>query len=230
MDDVASAPLSAEAPPPIEEPLLAGRVQRPKGTPDRLAEQIRFLLEADQLKTIVRRSHLMAADRRENDAEHSWHLALMVIVLAEYADEPIDVGHTIALVTVHELVEIYAGDTFLYDAEAAASQTEREVAAAARLFSLLPADQTERLRGLWDEFEAGETPEARFAKAMDRLEPLLLNTNTRGATWNQGKVTADKVRARKRNIATASTALGSYAEALIEHAVEQGWLPLVPSR
>lgn len=213
MNDVASAPL------------LADRVERPKGTPDRLAEQIGFLLEADQLKTIVRRSHLMAADRRENDAEHSWHLALMVVILAEYADEPIDIGHTIALVTIHELVEIYAGDTFLYDAEAVADQAEREQAAAVRLFGLLPADQAGRLRALWDEFEEGRSPEARFARAMDRLEPLLLNANTKGATWAQGKVTADMVRGRKRRICRASTVLGDYAGALIEHAVEQGWLP-----
>ena len=139
-----------------------------------MREQPTFLVEVDRLKTIVRRSPLAAAERRENDAEHSWHLAMMVIVLAEHADEPIDVGHTLRLVLVHDLVEIYAGDTPPYDDAAAADQRERETKAAGELFSILPADQADRLRRLWDEFEERRTPEARFAKALDRLQPLLL--------------------------------------------------------
>src|ERR1700733_12630166 len=135
----------------------------------RLRQQLEFLVEADRLKTVLGRSPLAAAGRRENDAEHSWHLALMAAVLAEHADEEIDVGHVIQLVVVHDLVEIYAGDTFLYDDAMAASQHERETAAAVRLFGLLPPDQATWMRALWDEFEARQTPESRFAKAMDRL-------------------------------------------------------------
>lgn len=205
-------------------PVIADRVVQPEGVPDRLAAQIRFLLEADQLKTVLRRSRLVAADRRENDAEHSWHLALMVLILSEYANETLDVGRTLALVTVHELVEIYAGDTFLYDTAGRIDQAAREQLAAERLFSLLPGDQGAHLRALWDEFEARETPEARFATAMDRLEPLLLNANTKGATWADPNVTADLVRARKKDIAQASTTLWQYGATLIDHAVDEGWL------
>ena len=210
-------------------PVLADRLEHPEGTSERLIEQIRFLMEADQLKTVLRRSHLIAADRRENDAEHSWHLALMALVLAEYADEPVDVGRVLALVVVHELVEIYAGDTFLYDAEARVDQAEREQRAAERLFGLLPADQTERFRALWDEFEARVTAEAKFAKAMDSLEPLLLNFHTQGtSTWTDPQVTAELVRARKSGIGDASDVLGAYSEALLDHAVDQGWLRTQP--
>src|SRR5579862_8282434 len=126
----------------------------PDGIPARLREQLTFLVEADRLKTVLRRSPLAAADRRENDAEHSWHLALMAVVLAEYADEPVDLGRVIQLVVVHDLVEIHAGDTFLYDDVMVASQPDREHAAAEALFGMLPADQAGWLRGLWDEFES----------------------------------------------------------------------------
>ncbi|WP_242905040.1 HD domain-containing protein [Actinomadura terrae] len=203
---------------------LIGRGEPPPGVPERLASQIAFIAEVDKLKTVVRRSPLLAADRRENDAEHSWHLALMVMVLAEYADEPIDVERTLRLVLVHDLVEIYAGDTFLYDAVAAADQAEREEAAADALFALLPPDQEGTFRALWDEFEARETPEARFAKAMDRLQPLLLNFGNEGGTWRTFGVTAADVRRRKSVIGDASAELGDYAAELIDLGVRRGWL------
>ncbi|WP_316689966.1 HD domain-containing protein [Pseudonocardia sp. H11422] len=163
--------------------LLADVSPLPTGLDRRLREQLTFIVEIDRLKTVLRASPLAAADRRENDAEHSWHLAMMVLLLAEYADRPIDVGHTVALVLVHDLVEVYAGDTPLYDAAARVGQAAREQAAADRLFALLPADQGTRLRALWEEFEARMTPEAMFAKALDRLQPVLLNWMSDGGTW-----------------------------------------------
>ncbi|SER83951.1 putative hydrolases of HD superfamily [Lentzea xinjiangensis] len=172
---------------------------------------------------MLRQSPLAAADRRENDAEHSWHLALMVMTLAEYADEPIDVGHTMKLVVVHDLVEIYAGDTPLYDTAAGESQPEREEAAADRLFGILPGSSGRELRALWDEFEARRTPEARFAKAMDRLQPLLLNWMAKGGTWRTPGVTADDVRARKAVIGEASAPLWDAAKHLIDEGERRGW-------
>ncbi|WP_269814220.1 HD domain-containing protein [Lentzea terrae] len=188
-----------------------------------MRDHLTFLIEVDQLKTVLRQSPLAAADRRENDAEHSWHLALMVMTLAEYADEPIDVGHTIKLVVVHDLVEIYAGDTPIYDAELGESQQEREEAAADRLFGILPEDAGRKLRTLWDEFEARQTPEARFAKAMDRLQPLLLNWMAKGGTWRTPGVTADAVRGRKAVIGEASTTLWEAARHLIDEGERRGW-------
>jgi putative hydrolase of HD superfamily len=204
--------------------LLTDRNPLPDTLDPRIAAQLGFVVEVDRLKTVLRQSPLVAASRRENDAEHSWHLALMVILLAEHADEPVDVGHTIKLVVVHDLVEIYAGDTPLYDTVGAQTQEVRERAAADRLFGLLPGDQAHALRALWDEFEARETPEARFAKAMDRLEPLLLNWMARGGTWQTPGVTADVVRARKRHIGEASAVLGDVALTIIDEGERRGWV------
>lgn len=203
--------------------LLADLTPLPSGLDSRLREHLTFLIEIDKLKTVLRQSPLAAAQRRENDAEHSWHLALMVLVLAEYADEPIDVGHTIKLVVVHDLVEIYAGDTPLYDAEANVGQREREEAAADRLFGILPEDSGHVLKTLWHEFEARSTPEARFAKAMDRLQPLLLNWMAKGGTWRTPGVTADGVRSRKAVIGEASTTLWDAARHLIDEGERRGW-------
>lgn len=205
-------------------PLIADRVEQPTGVPERLAAQMRFIVEVDQLKTVLRRSPLLAADRRENDAEHSWHLALMVLLLAEYADEPVDIARTLSLVLVHDLVEIYAGDSFLYDPVACADQEEREQRAAERLFGLLPADQAGEFRALWNEFEQRATPEARFAKAMDRLQPLLLNYNSRGGTWKTPGVTDAVVRDRKSVIGDASAELWRYGQALIDLGAARGWV------
>ncbi|HEX2133087.1 MAG TPA: HD domain-containing protein [Actinophytocola sp.] len=212
----------------MDDALLTDRNPLPDVLAERLAAQLGFIVEVDRLKTVVRQSPLVAAERRENDAEHSWHLALMVILLAEYADEPVDVGRTIQLVVVHDLIEIHAGDTPLYDTTAAETQVAREQAAAERLFGLLPADQARLLRELWDEFEARRTPEARFAKAMDRLEPLLLNWMNRGGTWRTPGVTADVVRARKASIGDASSALGEAARAIIDEGERRGWLRSAP--
>jgi putative hydrolase of HD superfamily len=195
----------------------------PAGLDDRLREQFAFLVEIDRLKTVLRQSPLAAADRRENDAEHSWHLAMMVVLLAEYSDQPIDIGHTVQLVLVHDLVEIYAGDTPLYDDAAGLDQREREEFAADALFALLPGDQERRLRALWDEFEERHSAEARFAKAMDRLQPLLLNWMAQGGTWKTPGVTTEDVRARKAVIGDASAPLWEAAQRLIDEGAAQGW-------
>lgn len=196
----------------------------PDGVGDRLRAQLTFLAEADRLKTILRASPLAAADRRENDAEHSWHLALMVLLLAEYADEPIDVAHTTKLVLIHDLVEIYAGDSPVFDAATRVDQVEREEEAADRLFTLLPADQAEMMRALWDEFEAARTPEARFAKAMDRLEPMLLNWLARGGTWQMPGATEAAVRAREAGVVAGSTTLGQVTDLLVIEGLRNGWI------
>ncbi|GLY51740.1 HD domain-containing protein [Lentzea sp. NBRC 102530] len=203
--------------------LLSDQNPLPSVVDSRLREHLTFLIEVDRLKTVLRASPLAAADRRENDAEHSWHLALMVMTLAEYADEPIDVGHTIKLVVVHDLIEIYAGDTPIYDTALAESQQEREEAAADRLFGILPDDAGAALRALWDEFEARKTPEARFAKAVDRLQPLLLNWMARGGTWRTPGVTAADVRARKAVIGDGSARLWEAALQLIDEGERRGW-------
>lgn len=204
-------------------PPLADANPFPATIEARLRQQLTFLVEVDRLKTILRQSPLAAAERRENDAEHSWHLAMSVLVLAEYADEPIDIRRTLELVLLHDLVEIHAGDTPLYDADAASDQAEREAVAAEVLFGLLPDDQAQRFRALWDEFEARHTPEARFAKAMDRLQPLLLNWMARGGTWRTPGVTADDVRARKAVIAEGSSTLWLAGRALIDEGERRGW-------
>lgn len=203
--------------------LLADKTPFPDDLDERLREQFTFLVEVDQLKAIMRQSPLASAQRRENDAEHSWHMAMMVVILAEHADEPIDVGHTIQLVLVHDLVEIYAGDTPLYDSAAGVDQQDRELRAADELFTLLPDDQAARVRALWDEFEERRTPEARFAKAIDRLQPLLLNWMARGGTWKTPGVTADDVRTRKAVIGDASTTLWEAGRRLIDEGEKRGW-------
>ena len=208
---------------------LANDIDQPPDLPERLARQMEFVVEVDRLKTVLRRSPLVAANRPENDAEHSWHLALMVCVLSEYSDQPIDVGRTLQLVIVHDLVEIHAGDTFVYDAEAAEGQEAREREAADQLFAQLPDDQADTFHALWEEFEACATPEARFAKAMDRLQPTLMNFNTGGGTWHTPGVTHDDVVLRKLVIRDASHVLWCYAKRLIGLGVKRGWLAATDS-
>src|SRR5438874_2362757 len=150
---------------------------------ERFERQIRFILEIDKLKTILRRTYLIHADRAENTAEHSWHLAIMAILLAEHANEPVDVARVVKMVLVHDIVEIDAGDTYFYDPLGAADKAEREHTAADRLFGILPPDQSLELRTLWEEFEAGTTADARFALALDRFMPQLHNYYTKGRSW-----------------------------------------------
>jgi putative hydrolase of HD superfamily len=190
----------------------------------RLAAQLDFILEIGKLKRVLRRSYILDGSRRENDAEHSWHLALMAAVLAEHAAEPVDIGRVIRMLLIHDLVEIDAGDTSMYDADAHADKAEREERAADRIFALLPDDQAERFRALWDEFEARQTPEARFAAAIDRLQPQLLNDQTQGRLWREHGVTVDQVIARNRHMAEGAPALWDTARRLLDDAVAKGYL------
>jgi putative hydrolases of HD superfamily len=160
---------------------------------DRLSRQIAFLIEADKLKTVLRRTSLMDSSRPENSAEHSWHLVLAAIVLKEHAESTIDLVRVLQILAVHDLVEIDAGDTFAYDAAGLETKTEREEAAAERLFGLLPSDQADDFRALWDEFEGQDTPESRLANALDRLQPLLQNAGCGGGTWRTYNLTRDAV-------------------------------------
>jgi putative hydrolases of HD superfamily len=192
----------------------------------RLARQIEFIAECDKLKEIFRQTLNTVSRRAENDAEHSWHLCLCVIVLAEHANAPgLDVLRVLKMVIVHDLVEIDAGDTFAYDVAAMADQHEREAIAAERIFGLLPPDQAAEFRALWDEFEAKETAEARFATAVDRFQPMLLNCRSQGAAWNRHGVTHDRVVARNRQIADGCHELWHYAEKMLQDIVDAGHLP-----
>lgn len=150
---------------------------------DRLERQIAFCREIDKEKQVGRQTYLADGSRKENDAEHAWHMAVMTLLLSEYANEEIDVLRTVSMLLIHDLVEIDAGDTFAYDEEAKKSQRERERKGAERLFGMLPEDQRDRLRAMWDEFEAGETAEARFARTMDNLQPMMLNAASDGKAW-----------------------------------------------
>jgi putative hydrolase of HD superfamily len=196
---------------------LSGRL------PAELAARLRFVLEADALKQVTRRSFITSGERNENSAEHSWHLALMALVLAPYADETVDVTRVVMMVILHDLVEIDAGDVFIYDDAAHAEKERAELAAATRLFGLYP--RGDELRELWEEFEANTTPEARFARALDRLQPLLLNHANRGRPWREHAITADRVRQVNSAVGHGSSALWDAAQTLIADAVERGWLP-----
>ncbi|MFD0773313.1 HD family hydrolase [Streptomonospora algeriensis] len=191
---------------------------------ERLTSQLRFILETDKLKRILRRNMLVDGSRRENDAEHSWHLALAARVFAEYAPQGTDIDRVVEMLVLHDIVEIDAGDTFIYDTQQTGSQAARERAAADRIFALLPEDQARHTHALWEEFEARTTPEARFAKAIDRLAPMLANWHTEGGTWVRHKVTRAQVADKVKIIAEGSEALGSYAAALIEDAERRGYL------
>jgi putative hydrolase of HD superfamily len=195
----------------------------------RLERQVRFLLEADRLKEVFRRTVLTRSRRRENDAEHSWHLCLCVLVLAEHAaGARLDVLRVLQMVILHDLVEIDAGDTFAYDTAAMADQHEREARAADRIFGSLPEDQARAFRSLWDEFEARQTAEARFAAAVDRFQPMLLNANTEGHAWREHGVTYPQVMARNAHVAQGAPAVWAYAARMVEEAVDKGHLDRGP--
>ena len=190
-----------------------------------LDRQVGFVLEADRLKTVLRQSTLTDRSRRENSAEHSWHLALMALVLAEHAPPGTDLGKVMAMLVLHDLVEIDAGDLFQYAAQLQqARQAAAERAAADRLFPILPPPQAASLRALWDEFEERATAEARFARALDRLQPMLINMVTEGGTWAAHDVTADQVLARVALIDDGSPSLGAYARDMIDSALDRGIL------
>lgn len=197
---------------------------------ERLRRQIEFIVEVDRLKEVFRQTILTQSRRAENSAEHSWHFALMVVVLAEHSNhQPLDVLRILKMVLIHDLVEIDAGDTFAYDEKNMADQHERESRAADRVFGLLPADQAAAFRALWDEFEAKATPEAKFAAACDRFHPMLLNCRTQGHAWQKHGVTQDKVLARNAHVVDGSKELWAYAVKMIDDAVAAGHLAPGPA-
>jgi putative hydrolase of HD superfamily len=191
---------------------------------DNLLQQINFIKEIDKVKYIQRKTKLFNSDRNENDAEHSWHLAMMTIVLAEHADVPIDILKVLKMVLIHDIVEIDAGDTFIYDTTKSHSNTDEERLAANRIFGMLPKEQADEFISVWEEFESGQTNEAKFAMSMDRLEPLLQNTSNNGGTWTEFGVDYNKVYEKKKAIKDGSKVIWNYAENLINESVEKGIL------
>ncbi len=193
-------------------------------TNENLLKQIEFIKEIDKIKYIQRRTKLFNSNRNENDAEHSWHLAMMALVLSEYADEKVDLLKVIKMVLIHDIVEIDAGDTFIYDQNKNHENTEEELKSAKRVFGILPEKQASEFIELWTEFEEGTSAEARFAKSMDRLEPLLQNTSNNGGTWREFDVKYPTVYEKKKVIKKGSVELWDYAEKLLDASVEKGIL------
>lgn len=190
----------------------------------RLADQLRFLIEADRLKSVMRGNRIADGSRRENTAEHSWHLALFAMTLAEWATGPIDVARVMQMLLLHDLVEIECGDTPIFGTHGMSDQAEREQVAADKIFGILPADQSARMRALWEEFEAASTHDARFAKALDRLQPILLNHLAGGGTWLDYDVDLERERRMTNMYADAATSLWSAVDEIYEDAVRLGWL------
>lgn len=191
---------------------------------ERLKKQLDFMLELDKMKNIYRQTYVLHEDRKENDAEHSWHLAILAFMLEEYAAEPIDTLKVIKMVLLHDVVEIDAGDTYLYDEEGYKSKTEREEKAAQRIFGLLPDDQRDEYYALWREFEDDITYESRFASILDRMQPLLLNYTKGGIAWKEHGVHKEQVLSRNRPYFDASHELAEVIESVIEDAATKGWL------
>ena len=190
---------------------------------ERLKQQLEFSLEIDKEKNVFRQTHLSRHGRNENDAEHAWHMAVMAYILHEYANEDVDIAKVMLMCLIHDIVEIDAGDTYAYDEEALKTQKEREDRAKERIFSLLPEDQKKELTSLFDEFEAGETQESRFAHSMDNLQPLILNHSNGGSDWREHSVTVDKVLERQRKTAQGSQRLyDEVTEPIIRENVKNG--------
>jgi putative hydrolases of HD superfamily len=191
----------------------------------RLEQQITFVRELDKLKRVQRQTWLTDTSRQENSAEHSWHIAVMAMVLAEYAPgNDLDIGRVIQMLLLHDIVEIDAGDTFCYDRAAVAQQADHEERAAERLFGLLPPDLADRFRDLWEEFEARQTPESLLANSLDRLQPILNNYYSGGKSWRAHGITRDQVRGRNRIVADGAPELWDYIEDLLQRAVDEGML------
>lgn len=192
---------------------------------ERLRKQIEFIVEVDKLKQIYRQTLLMDGTREENDAEHSWHLALMAMVLHEHSStKDLDITRVLKMLLVHDLVEIYAGDTFCYDEKGNLDKADRELIAAERLYSILPSDQSQEFRALWDEFEERKTPEALFASSLDRLQPLLCNYHTGGHTWVKYGIKSDKVLERNLLVKEGAPQLWELVEEIVEDSIRMGFL------
>lgn len=190
----------------------------------RIEKQLKFIIEIDKLKTILRQTLLCDQSRQENSAEHSWHLTVMAMLLSEYAAGPVDVAHVMKMVLIHDIVEVDAGDTFAYDTQALIDKDVRERAAADRLFGLLPVDQGREVRSLWDEFEGRETTESKFANALDRLQPLLNNTRAEGGTWRLHQVCRKQVLERMDAVRIGMPEVWPLVTKIVDDACECGWV------
>lgn len=191
---------------------------------DRLKQQLSFIMEIDKQKEIIRQTYLADGSRKETDAEHAWHMAIMCFLLSEYANEPIDVAKTVMMLLTHDLVEIDAGDTYAYDVQGNATKRDRELRAADRIYGLLPKDQGDYLRALWDEFEAMETPEAKFANTLDKIQPVLLNDHSKGKSWLEHGVRKEQILGRNARTHEGSEVLWSYIRDIIEKNIEDGFI------
>ncbi|HRH41190.1 MAG TPA: HD domain-containing protein [Pyrinomonadaceae bacterium] len=189
---------------------------------ERLFKQIEFIKEIDKVKYIQRKTRLINSDRNENDAEHSWHLAMMALILLEYSNEAVDLLKVLKMVLIHDIVEIDAGDTFLFETTKNHLNSDEELVAAKRIFGILPNDQATEMIEIWQEFELGETKEAKFAKAIDRFEPILQNTSNNGGTWAEFKVKFETVRQKLKSIANSSKTIWDFSENLLNEAKENG--------
>ena len=192
---------------------------------ERIATQIAFALELDKEKSVFRQTHLSGHGRNENDAEHAWHMAIMAYLLKEYSNEPVDIARVMIMCLIHDVVEIDAGDTYAYDSEGLATQKAREDAAKERIFSLLPEDQKEEFTAIFDEFEANETAEAKFAHSMDNFQPLILNNSNGGGDWKEHGVTAKKVYGRQSRTKEGSEKIYEITDKIIQENIRKGSLP-----
>ncbi|ELA9194430.1 HD domain-containing protein [Vibrio parahaemolyticus] len=191
----------------------------------RLEKQLALLIELDKLKSVLRRTRVKSAEGRlENSGEHSWHVALMAVLMEEHANAPVDICRVMKMLLIHDVVEIDAGDTFVYDTAASKEQAEKEIKAAERLFGMLPTDQGQELLALWQEFEAAQSDDAKYAKALDRLIPMLLNYHNNGQSWKENSVTREQTLTINKRIEFGSVTLWDKAKELIEEATEKGWL------
>lgn len=200
----------------IEEFLASGN--------ERLDMQLKFTAEIDKMTSVYRRTLLVSGERRENDAEHSWHIAVMALLFKEYCIEEPDVEHAIKMLVVHDLVEVYAGDTFAYDDKGNASKEEREKEAADKLFSQIPSEQGAEIRSLWEEFDTARTTDAKYAACLDRLQPFLHNTLTEGHTWKEGHTRREQVEKRMKIIKEFMPAVYEWVDKNLDRGIEKGWL------
>lgn len=191
---------------------------------DRLKQQLSFILEIDKEKNIFRQTHLSGHGRRENDAEHAWHMAIMAYLLQEYSNEPVDILKVIMMCLIHDVVEIDAGDTYAYDEEGLKTQQAREDAAKERIYSLLPSDQKQKLIAIFDEFEENRTPEAKFAHAMDNFQPLLLNHSNDGGDWQEHQVNEKQVYARQSKTREGSEVLYELTDRILQENISKGYI------
>ncbi|HCE1805656.1 TPA: HD domain-containing protein [Vibrio parahaemolyticus] len=192
---------------------------------ERLEKQLALLIELDKLKSVLRRTRVKSAEGRlENSGEHSWHVALMAVLMEEHANAPVDICRVMKMLLIHDVVEIDAGDTFVYDTAATKEQAEKEIKAAERLFGMLPTDQGQELLALWQEFEAAQSDDAKYAKALDRLIPMLLNYHNNGQSWKENSVMREQALTINKRIEFGSVTLWDKAKELIEEATEKGWL------